>query len=77
MNKKEYTDAVNEIKASNNLKRETLNNITKKKNDKKITAIASTIIVFVLAISIITPIGLNKNKTNPIELAKQSEGRTT
>lgn len=75
MKKKEYIDAVNEIEIDRDLKRRTLEKITKKKNYRKIySTLATSVIIFVLAISIAVPMGINKNKTNPIEVVEENNG---
>lgn len=75
MKKKEYIDAVNEIEIDRDLKRRTLDKITKKKNYRKIySTLATSVIIFVLAISIAVPMGVNKNKTTPIEVIEENNG---
>ena len=74
MNKKDYIDAINEIKVSDKLKKETLNKITKKRSYNKIYAFATAMIIFVIAISIAIPMNVNKNKANPIKSVEQNNG---
>ena len=75
MKKKEYVDAVNEIKVDNDLKERTINKITQSKKHKNIYSIlASSIIVFVIVISIAIPMINNKNKVTPIEIVEQNNG---
>lgn len=75
MRKKEYIDAIDEIKADKNLKSKTLEKITERKKYKKMyTAIATSIIVFVIAISIAIPINHNKNKETPIKIVEENNG---
>lgn len=75
MKKKEYIDAVNEIEIDRDLKRRTLEKITKKKNYRKIySTLATSVIILVLAISIAVPMEINKNKTTPIEVVEENKG---
>ena len=74
MNKKDYIDAINEIKVGDELKKKTLNKIKEKRSYKKIYAIATAMLVFVIAISIAIPININKNKVTPIEIVEQNDG---
>ncbi len=75
MKKKEYVDAVNEIKVDRDLKERTINKITQNKKHKNIYSIlASSIIVFVIGISIAIPMINNKNKVTPIEIVEQNNG---
>lgn len=75
MKKKEYTDAINEIETSRDLKRRTLENITKKKKYRKnYSILATSVVMFVLAISIAIPIGIDKSKTTPIEVVEKNNG---
>lgn len=75
MKKKEYIDAVNEIKVDRNLKNETLNKITKKRKSTRIySVLATSIIVFVIAMSIVVPMNNNKNKVTPIEVVEENNG---
>ena len=74
MKKKEYIDAIDEIKADRTLKTETLNKITAKKKSKKIPAIATAMIIFVIAISIVIPMNNNKNKQTPLQVIEENNG---
>lgn len=75
MKKKEYTDAINEIEADKELKIRTLDNITKKKKYRKnYSILATSVVMFVLAISIAIPIGIDKSKTTPIEVVEKNNG---
>lgn len=74
MKKKEYIDAVNEIQVDSNLKTKTLDKITAKKKFRKTSILATTIITFVIAISIIIPMNSNKNKTTPIQVVEENNG---
>jgi len=75
MKKKEYINAINEIKTDASLKIETLNKVTQKRNSKKIfSVLATSIIIFVFAISIAVPINNNKNKVNPIQVVEENNG---
>ena len=64
MSKKDYIDAINEIKAEETLKKNTLQKIktTKKKKSNIIYSLALATIVFIIAISIAVPI--NHYKTS-------------
>ena len=75
MNKKDYVETMNEIEIDNKLKQETLSKI-KQKNSyaKRIYAIASALIVFVIAISIAVPISNNKNKETPKAVVEKNNG---
>lgn len=75
MKKKEYIDAINEIETDKDLKRKTLDKMSKKKNYKKVySALATSIIIFVMAISIGLPMINNKNKVTPIEVVEENNG---
>lgn len=75
MKKKEYINAIEEIKVDDNLKNETLNKITKRKRNTRIfSVLATSIIVFVIAISIAVPMTNNKNKVTPIEIIEENNG---
>ena len=74
MNKKDYIDAINEIKVGDELKKKTLNKIKEKRSYKRIYAIATAMIVFVIAISIAIPMNMNKNKVTPIDIIEQNDG---
>lgn len=75
MNKKDYIDAIDEIKTDKNLKRKTLERITQKRSYKKTySVLATSIIIFVLAISIAIPVNINKNKVTPIEVVEENDG---
>ena len=74
MKKKEYIDAIDEIKADRKLKTETLNKITLKKKSRKISILATAIMAFALAISIVIPMNNNKNKTTPIQIVQENNG---
>lgn len=75
MKKKEYIDAMDEIKASKSLKSKTLENVTRKKNYiKTYLAVGASAFIFVMAISIgISPINNNKNRVEPLENVEQNE----
>ena len=78
MKKKEYVDAINEIKADENLKQNVLNNVTKNKKNKKIYSILeASVIAFVMIISITVPIINDKNEVTPIEIVEQNNGLPT
>ena len=75
MKKKEYIEAINEIEVDKNLKKKTLERITKKKNYRKVySVLATSIIVFVIAISIAVPMNNNKNKVTPIQVIEENNG---
>lgn len=76
MSKKDYIDAINEIKAEETLKKNTLQKIktTKKKKSNIIYSLALATIVFIIAISIAVPINHNKNTADPIKQVKQDNG---
>ena len=74
MNKKDYIDAINEIKVSAELKNKTLEKIKEKRKYKRIYAISTAMIIFVLAVSIIIPINYNKNKVTPIQIVEENNG---
>lgn len=75
MKKKEYIDAINEIKVDEKLKQSTLENVTKNKKNKKIYSIlATSIVAFVMVISIAIPIINNKNEVTPIEIVEENNG---
>lgn len=75
MKKKEYTDAIDEIKTNKSLKSKTLERITKKRNYRKTySALATSIIIFVIAISIAIPINNNKNNVTQIEVVEENNG---
>lgn len=74
MKKKEYIDAIDEIKADRSLKSKTLNKITERKKTRKISVIATSIIIFVIAISIVIPMNNNKNKVTPIQVIEDNNG---
>lgn len=74
MNKKDYVDAINEIKIDDEVKRKTLNNIKGKKKYKRTYSLATAIIIFVIAISIAIPINVNKNQVTPIEEIEKNNG---
>lgn len=75
MKKKEYTDAIDEIKTNESLKSKTLDRITEKRSYRKTySVLATSIIIFVLAISIAIPMNNNKNKVIPIEVVEESNG---
>ena len=75
MKKKEYIDAINEIEVDKDLKNKTLEKITKKKNYRKVySVLATSIIIFVIAISITLPMADNKNKVTPIDIVEENEG---
>jgi len=74
MKKKEYIDAIDEIKVDRELKNKTLSKITVKKKSRKIPAIATAMIIFVIAISIAIPMNNNKNKVTPIQLIEENNG---
>lgn len=74
MNKKEYIDAINEIKVGDELKSKAFEKAREKKSYKKIYAISSAIIIFVIAISIAIPMNNKKNKVTPIEVIEQNNG---
>ncbi len=75
MKKQDYIDAVNEIKASEELKRNTLEKITKsKKNYKWVYSLATAMVVFAVAISISIPMSKNKNVVTPIEVVQKNNG---
>ena len=64
MKKKEYIDAINEIEVSKDMKQKVLKNIKEKKNNKKIySIIATSIVTIAVAVSIVIPFAINKNKT--------------
>jgi len=74
MKKKEYIDAIDEIKVDKKLKNETLNKITTRKKSKKISILATAIMVFAIAISIVIPMNNNKNKVSPIQVVQDNNG---
>lgn len=76
MKKKEYIDAIDEIKASKSLKNKTLEKISKKKNNLKtyLPLVASAFIVVATVSMGILPINSNKNKVAPLEVIEQDEG---
>ena len=76
MKKKEYIDAMGEIKANKSLKSRTLERITKKKSCiKTYLAVGASAFIFVMAISIgISPINNNKNRVEPLDNIEQNEG---
>ena len=79
MNKKDYIEAVNEIKASNELKINTLQKVTKRKSFKSIYAFASLLVVMVISISIFVPMrnNMQKSKTDPIQIIEANNGLPT
>jgi len=76
MNKKYYIEAVDEIKASNELKIDTLQKITKGKSYKGIYAFASLLVVMVISISIFIPMQnkVEQQKTDPIQIVESNNG---
>lgn len=75
MKKKDYVEIMNEIEIDNKLKQETLSKIKQKNSyGKRIYAIASALIVFVIAISIAVPISNNKNKETPKAVVEKNNG---
>ena len=74
MKKKEYVDAIDEIKTDRSLKTKTLNKITQKKKSRRISILATTMIVFVIAISIVIPMNNNKNNVTPIQIIEENNG---
>lgn len=70
MNKKDYIDAINEIKVGDNLKKETLNKIKEKKKFNGIYKWSSIAISLLIVISIGLFFGINNqnkiSKTNPV-----------
>lgn len=76
MSKKDYIDAINEIKAEETLKENTLQKIktTKKKKSNIIYSLALATIAFIIAISIAVPINHNKNTADLIKQVKQDNG---
>lgn len=74
MKKKDYVDAIDEIKVDRSLKTKTLNKITARKKSKKVSLLATSIIVFVIAISIVIPMNNNRNKTTPIQVIEDNNG---
>ncbi len=75
MKKKDYVEIMNEIEIDNKLKQETLSKIKQKNTyGKRIYAIASALIVFVIAISIAVPISNNKNKETPKAVVEKNNG---
>jgi len=74
MKKKEYIDAIDEIKVDKDLKLKTLNKITEKKKSRKLSVIATSIVIFVMAISIAIPMNNNKNKVTPIQIVEENNG---
>ena len=75
MNKKDYIDAINEIKVGDELKRKTFEKVKEKKSySKRIYTAATAIIVFVIAISIAIPINNNKKTVTPLEIIEENNG---
>ena len=75
MKKKEYVDAINEIKADEELKKKVLEKTSEKRyNRKAYTRFATAIIIFVIAISIAIPININKSEVTPIEIIEENNG---
>ncbi len=75
MNKKNYKEAIDEIKVSENLKRDTIKKITKKENNmRRYSVLASTLVIFVIAISIAIPVSIDKNRIDPLEIAQVNNG---
>ena len=76
MSKKDYIDAINEIKADENLKKSVLIKIENKKKKKLnlVYSLAFAAIVFIIAISIVIPINHNKNTVDPIKQVEQENG---
>lgn len=75
MKKKEYIDAINEIEVDKNLKIKTLEKVTQKRNYRRIySVLATSIIIFVIAISIAVPMNNNKNKATPIKVVEENNG---
>ena len=74
MKKKEYIDAIDEIKTDRSLKTKTLDKITETKKSRKISILATTMIVFVIAISIAIPMNNNRNIVNPIQVIEENKG---
>ena len=74
MKKKEYIEAIDEIKTDRSLKTKTLNRITQKKKSSRISILATTMIVFVIAISIAIPMNNNKNNVTPIQIIEENNG---
>lgn len=72
MKKKEYIDAINEIKADEDLKTKTLSKITKKRNFKIMYSVAATfVIALVIGVSAIMPMRNNRNKSSIVEIEEQ------
>lgn len=76
MSKKDYIDAMNEIRVDENLKKSVLIKIKDKKKKKPnlVYSLAFATIVFIIAISIVVPINYNKNTVNPIKQVEQENG---
>lgn len=72
MKKKEYIDAINEIKADEDLKTKTLSKITKKRNFRIMYSVAATfVIALVIGVSAIMPMRNNRNKSSIVESEEQ------
>jgi len=76
MNKKDYIEAVDEIKANNELKVNTLQKITKRKSYKGIYAFATLLVVMVISISIFVPMQnkMEELKTDPVQIVETNNG---
>lgn len=76
MSKKDYIDAMNEIRVDENLKKSVLIKIKDKKKKKPnlVYSLAFATIVFIIAISIVIPINQNKNTVDPIKQVEQENG---
>ena len=78
MKKKEYIDAMNEIKASKELKHKVLDETNKIRGHKRIYSIlATSAIAIVLALSIAIPLNMNRNKVTPIDAIEENGGLPT
>jgi len=76
MNKKDYTEEVNEIKSSNELKIKALKKVAKKRTYRKVYAFASLLVVMVISISILVPMQnkIKEIKTDPIQIIESNSG---
>ena len=75
MRKEDYKEAINQIYASNKLKNETVQKITKRKNNKGwIYALSTGLIAIVVAISIVIPMRNNKitEENDPLKIIADS-----